>query len=122
MAEQRRQGWFCAGCCYFFYVGLFAGLVVKNGIQLVVFILIQPNLWIYFIIMVIAWSIGGLIYCITGCCNAAAMAKFLDPICMLFNFAFSAFGASVFFGSRFISAIAGQSDFNSVAVMPEYAY
>ena len=122
MAEQRRQGWFGAGCCYFLYCGLFAALVLKNGVQLVIFIIIQPNLWLYFIVMVIAWGVGGLIYCITGCCNAAALAKFLDPICMLFNLAFSAFGAAVFFGSPLLAVVAGQTDFKNIKISPENAF
>ena len=121
VAEQRRQGWFCAGCCYFLYTGLFAGLVLKNGIQLVIFIFIQPNLWLYFIVMCIAWGVGGLIYCITGCCNAASMAKFLDPICMVFNLGFSAFGAAVFFGNPLLSVISGQSDMKSLTLTPKNA-
>ena len=107
MAEKRRQGWWCAGCCYFFYAGLFGGLIAKNTIQFVIFAVFENMLFYYFLVMIIAWALGGIVYCITGCCNAPGMAKILDPFCMFLNLGLSAWGAAVLFGNPFLTYLSG---------------
>ena len=108
MAEQRRQGWWCGGCYYCIYAGVFIGIIAKNFVQFVVFCLAEPNLWYYFIIINTIWVLGCILYCIAGCCKAEGLVKFLEPTCPLINLGVSIFGAVTFFGSPWLKALIGE--------------
>lgn len=116
IAEKRRQGWWCAGCCYLVYAAIFGGLIAKNFVQFIIFVVVEPNMWVYFWGMLVIMIAGCVLYCITGCCNAAGFAKFLDPTCMLVNLGFSIFGAAAFFGNPLLPVMAGQASADKLDV------
>jgi hypothetical protein len=109
MAEKRRNGWWCTGCCYMLYAGIFGGLIGKNFVQFLVFAVIEPHLWSYFWGIMIIWISATICYCITGCCNSASFAKFLEPTCVLTQLGLACYGAAAFFGNPVLPFIGGKT-------------